>query len=265
MSSRPWFSLLLLVVAVIGCGAPAQPQPVIPPATPQPAVVGTDPEQVRAADVSILFIGNSHTSSHNLPDLVARMIRFQQPGKTVYVRTLGVGHLEDMARNPSFAEELEAAQWKFVVLQAQKISVSGKFEYSRKEGIDFAKRAKARGATPLFYSEWGLKDVPGDGRRNEKIYREMATDSGAGVLPVGRAWDLALFVRPELSLHQGDGNHQSAFGAFLTGCVICGRLTGESPASLAAFPHPEGTEAERKLLAEAAAQALYQFRADGGP
>jgi hypothetical protein len=143
-----------------------------------------------------------------------------------------------------------------VVLQAQKISVSGQFEYSRKEGIDFARRGRDRGARVVFFPEWGLKNKPGDGPRQERVYREMAAASGASVAPVGRAWDLALSRRPDLALHADDGNHQSAAGAFLTACVLAGHLTGDSPAKLAAFPYAGTGEGDRKFLAGFAAEVL---------
>ena len=43
------------------------------------------------------------------------------------------------ARDPRCKEEIETRPWKYVVLQAQKISMSGRFDYSRREGIDLAK------------------------------------------------------------------------------------------------------------------------------
>jgi hypothetical protein len=84
-----------------------------------------------------------------------------------------------------------------------------------------------------------------------------------GVAPVSRAWDLALSRRPELALHAADGNHQSALGAFLTACVLFGRLTGESPAALAPFPYAGASEKDRKFLAGAAAEALAPGAAGG--
>jgi hypothetical protein len=84
----------------------------------------------------------------------------------------------------------------------------------------------------------------------------MARAAGVQVAPVGRAWDLALSRRPDLPLHSADGNHQSRLGAFLTACVLCGRLTGESPADLASFPYPGANEKDRRFLADAAAKAL---------
>jgi hypothetical protein len=258
MGSRPRPVVLGTVLALLtGCQGQADPVPV-DGAAAAPAILGgpSDPKKVRTADVSILFVGNSHTSFHNVPGIVADMIRHRQPGKTVYTHTLMAGHLDDVAKDPACREEIEARPWRFVVLQAQRISASGKFDYSRAEGIDLAKKARARGAAVYFYSEWGLRGVAGDGDRNEKIYREMAKEAGAGVAAVNRAWDLALAERPELPLYASDGNHQSAVGAFLTACVLYGRLTGDGPAGLADLPYASAGEADRRYLADAAGRAL---------
>jgi hypothetical protein len=226
----------------------------------------SDPEKVRSADVSVLFVGNSHTSLHDLPNLVGEMIRFRHPEKTVYSHFVGVSFLEDVAHDARCKEEIESRPWKHLVLQAQKESKSGRFQYSQAEGIEVAKLGKTRGAAVTFFAEWGVKDVAGHGPRIEKVYQEMAAAAGARVAPVGRAWDLALSARPDLPLHEADGNHQTALGAFLTACVLFGRLTDESPAALAPFPYPEVTDADREFLADAAVKALGQKAggADGG-
>lgn len=216
----------------------------------------SDLKKVRTAEFSVLFVGNSHTQMHDLPKLVADMIRFRYPGKSVYSHVVGVSFLEDVARDARCRDEIDTRPWKYVVLQAQKISQSGRFDYSRTEGIDIAKLAKARGAKVYFFAEWGLKDIAGDGPRVEKICREMADASDAKVAPIGRAWDLALAARPDLPMHAADGNHQSALGAFLTACVLFGQLTDESPTPLASFPYPQASEPDRKFLADMAAKAL---------
>src|SRR5262249_43317369 len=153
-----------------GCGGdrPAQP------ARPSLPERKSDLEQVRSADVSILFVGNSHTMMHDLPSLVCKMIRLRHPEKKVYAHVVGVNFLDAVAHDPRCRDEIDTRPWKHVVLQAQRISVSGRHEYSRTEGIDIAKRARARGAAVLFFAEWGLRDVAGDGPRQEKVYQEMA-------------------------------------------------------------------------------------------
>lgn len=248
-------SVVLLLLALVGCGQ-GQPQPPAPSFPVGRNSSGTDGAKVRAADFSILFVGNSHTTSHDLPDLVCRMIRHRLPGKSAYCQVVSVGHLKALASDPHGQQELDAHPWKVVVLQAQEISTSGKFDYSRDTGIDFAKRAKENGAKVFFFSEWGLRGRPDNAPYHEKIYREMAEASGTEVAAVGRAWDLALAERPELPLHDADGNHQSRTGAFLTACVLCGRITGEDPAVLASFPDPDVDEPTRTFLAEIAAKSL---------
>jgi hypothetical protein len=238
-----------IAIASAACGC----KPTAPVGSPDGR---SDPEKVRAADVSILFVGNSHTSMHDVPKLVCEMIRFQHPEKTTYAHAMGVGFLEDVARDPRFRDEIESREWKFVILQAQKISVSGKHDYSRAEGIDFAKAAKTRGATVYFFCEWGLKGVPDNGSRQERVYREMAAEAGVGVAAVNRAWETAFAARPEMPLHDFDGNHQSPTGAFLTAAFLCGTITGESPAPLASFPYEPVSAADRAFLADSAAKAL---------
>ncbi len=135
-------------------------------------------------------------------------------------------------------ELVKSRSWKYLILQAQKISSSGRFNYSRAEGIDLAAFAANRGIDTYFYSEWGLLGVANDGNRVESIYRAMADASGAEVLCVGRAWDIALSKNPTMKLHAGDGNHQNEVGAFLSASVIAASLTGKPAKALESFDYP---------------------------
>jgi hypothetical protein len=50
-----------------------------PSAFERPAVgqlsVKSDPEKVHSADVSMVFVGNSHTGTHDLPGLIGEVAR----------------------------------------------------------------------------------------------------------------------------------------------------------------------------------------------
>ena len=70
-------AILVLFLLLAGCGRQQRPSPVPAPGGGGPvshvlAAAPSDAEKVRSADVSILFVGNSHTMGHNLPDLVCR-------------------------------------------------------------------------------------------------------------------------------------------------------------------------------------------------
>jgi hypothetical protein len=93
------------------------------PSSPGSPVALSDLEKVRAADVSILFVGNSRTAFHDLPNLVCRMIRFRHPKKTVFAHVVWVAFLDDVARDPRCREEIDSRPWQHVVLQAQRISL----------------------------------------------------------------------------------------------------------------------------------------------
>src|SRR5262245_43452793 len=102
----------LTVILLLGCSRDESP-----PGGQNPPRREAKPtlDQVRAADVSILFIGNSHSTVGDLPGLVPEMIRFRHPNKTVVSHHVGVGFLEDVARYPTAKEELESRPWKYVV------------------------------------------------------------------------------------------------------------------------------------------------------
>jgi hypothetical protein len=235
---------------------PVQPGPASSAVVAAPQRAASSEMEVREADFSILFVGNSHTGMHDLPQLIARMIEHRYPGQKVVVQYVPCAFLEDAANNPQCIDEIETRPWKHVVLQAQKISMSGKYNYSRDEGIELASLAKEHGAKAIYYAEWGLKNVAGDGARQAKVYQEMAKESGATVAPIAMAWDLALERKPELKLYSGDGNHQSELGAFLTACVLIGQITGDSPLELAKYPYEHADDAERSFLAQCAEDAL---------
>ena len=181
-TSRQPAVVLFLVLA--GCGDTNTAGPTAPPGAGGGSSRGQSPgdeprgtgrrervrrQKVRTADYSILFVGNSHTTMYDMPNLVCKMIRFRHPMKTTYSHTIPVAFLEDLARNPRSREEVEKRSWKYVVLQAQKISVSGKHNYSRTEGIDFAKFAKTRGAAVYFSPSGNSRTSRATGRGAESI------------------------------------------------------------------------------------------------
>ena len=120
-------------------------------------------------------------------------MEFNRPETSVAAVPFGVRFLEDTALDPSCKAIIESRKWKFVILQAQKISMSGRYEYSTQEGIDIAKLAKAHGATVYFYSEWGRKGVADEGERTHKVYEQMAQAAGVGVVPSG---ELGILLYP---------------------------------------------------------------------
>ena len=224
-----------LLVAACSGGA-GGPSPEAPP-PPQPPQNG---------EVAILMMGNSHTSANNLPGMVAAMVRAARPGRTVVaVEAPGWMFLEERAAHAPSLELLATRRWSAVVLQAQKYSTSGLFDYSTTGAEDLIRESRATGALPVLFPEWPRRDV-NETQRIYDLHVSIARRVPACVAPVGQAWDLALARDPSLVLHAPDGNHSAPAGAFLAALVIATTITGSAPDTL---PELEGFGVDAPLQA----------------
>jgi hypothetical protein len=219
---------------------------------PNGAQVENPPDllDLNEANKRYLFIGNSHTHSHDLPNRVLSLLKFHYPLEKCVVQTFSVGFIDEAARDPAVDKTLATRHWTGVILQAQAISSSGRFNHSTAEGIDLAKRAKETGAETYFFSEWGLQNVADSTARTDRIYRGMAETSGALLIPVGLVWEKVLQDSPDLALYDFDGNHQSALGADLTALVIACSLCDTEPARFKSYVPETASQKQWSMFCE---------------
>ena len=182
-----------------------------------------------AADISVLMMGNSHTSFNGLPAMVAAMVQATTPGKTaVSIEAPGWMFLDERLGDAASLQLIRSRRWSAVVLQAQKYSTSGQFEYSTAEASEWIRLAREAGALPVMFPEWPRRGVP-ETQRIYDLHVTIASKTPACVAPVGQAWDLAQARHPDLALHAGDGNHAVPAGSFLAALVIASTITGKLP------------------------------------
>ena len=187
------------------------------------------------ADITLLFMGNSHTSFNDLTKMVADMVRAGKPGRTVAsVEAPGWMFLEERLHDTASINLLNGQNWSFVILQAQKYSTSGQFDYSTEEAKELIRMSRARHAVPVMFPEWPRRNVD-ETQRIFDLHVSIAQATPACVAPVGQAWDLALQREPSLVLHDSDGNHSAPAGAFLAALVLYATITGLSPLDLPNF------------------------------
>lgn len=187
------------------------------------------------ADISLLFMGNSHTSFNDLTKMVADMVRAGKPGITVSsVEAPGWLFLEERVQDAPSMDLLRSQNWSFVILQAQKYSSSGQFEYSTEEAKELIRISRAQHAVPVMFPEWPRRDVD-ETQRIFDLHVSIAQAEPACVAPIPQAWDLALARDPSLTLHAADGNHSAPAGAFLAALVLYATITGQSPLNLPTF------------------------------
>lgn len=187
------------------------------------------------ADITLLFMGNSHTSFNDLTKMVADMVRVGKPGRSVAsVEAPGWMFLEERVHDTPSIDLLNGQNWSFVILQAQKYSSSGQFDYSTEEAKELIRMSRARHAVPVMFPEWPRRNVDETALIYE-LHVSIAQTEPACVAPIGQAWDLALTRDPTLVLHDSDGNHSAPAGAFLAALVLYATITGSSPLDLPNF------------------------------
>jgi hypothetical protein len=206
------------------------------------------------ADITLLFMGNSHTSANDLTGVVAAMVRTVRPGKTVTsIEAPGWMFLDERLHHAPSLALLRSQRWSAVVLQAQKYSTSGQYSYSTAEAEEFIRMTRAQSGLPVMFPEWPQLNV-NETQRIYDLHVSIAQRQPACVAPIGQAWDLALTRHPSLTLHAPDENHSAPAGAFLAALIIFSTLTNASPLDvpyLAQFSVDANTQARlREIAAE---------------
>jgi hypothetical protein len=181
-------------------------------------------------------MGNSHTASNDLTSLVSDMVRAGKPGRTVAaVVAPGSMFLDERLNDDRSVALLRSQAWSFVILQAQKYSTSGQFDYSTEEAKELIRISRMQRAVPVMFPEWPRRGVD-ETRRIYDLHASIAQAASACVAPIGQAWDLALARHSSLQLHATDGNHAAPAGTFLAALVLYATITGQSPLNLPPFP-----------------------------
>jgi hypothetical protein len=249
-------SLAAIAFALAACGGsggggPAlEPSPLPPPPAPPPGV---------NADITLLFMGNSHTSVHDVPGMVTAMVRAARPGRTVESAVApGWMFLEQRSTDAASLQLLRSREWTFVVLQAQEYSSSGQFEYPIDGAVALVRMARAQHAVPIMFPEWPRRGID-ETRRIFDLHVSIARREPACVPPIPQAFDLAQARDARLVLHEPDGNHSSANGAFLAALVIASTMTGVAPDALPFLDGLGVDAAVQSQLRRAAAETVLVY------
>lgn len=244
-----WPVVLVVGGLLAGCGGGG------PAATADGGWVG-DAGAGRTAQVQVLMMGNSHTQANDLPVRLDAMLRAGLAGRSVGTALApGSMFLDERLADPDSMAALRGRAWTVVVLQAQKYSTSGLYEYSTAEAAALAAEARRLGALPVLFPEWPRRGIAETQRIWEPHVR-IAGQTPACIAPVGQAFDLAAQRLPALVLHASDGNHSSPAGAYLAALVLYATISGGSPLALADAAPPGVDAGTQAALRQVAADAI---------
>ncbi|WP_051386086.1 hypothetical protein [Actinokineospora inagensis] len=185
----------------------------------------------------VLFVGNSFTYFHNLPQQLAVLAR---PEVEVVPRMIAAGGAilgETWPTGPP-AAALRAGT-DFVVLQEQSMLGGGVVvdDIPRpRDPADFHSAVRtavadirAAGAVPALYLTWARRDDPEAQEALTDAYVSIGSELDVAVVPVGLAWQAALSARPEFVLHDEDESHPAPAGSYLAACVFLKTLFNLDP------------------------------------
>jgi len=180
-------------------------------------------------DVRMLFIGNSYTSRNGLPTLVAAIAAASGEPRRIRVKSIVAGGASLRRHwNAGTAQKvLEAEPWDYVVLQEQStLPIKNRSRYHENVRL-FDAEIGSHGAKTVLYLTWPRQNAPQSQETIVNAVEAIAQEIGAAVVPVGRAWQIAMRQAPGLELYVADGSHPSVAGSYLAACVFCVRLFGD--------------------------------------
>lgn len=225
--------MLLVVLSVNGCSSDGASH------SAKLSQLSTMPE----ASYELLFIGNSHSSTNGLPNLVSTLITAVEPETSANAALVpGYRFLDERVNDGVTLETLNARNWTHVFLQAQKYSTSGRYFYSTSAAQDWVKQVKKLNATPIMFPEWPRYRNKTEGQRIYELHLQIANNEAACVAPVGPVWDEFQLRHPDIKLHAPDGNHSNLNGALLTAYVFFQIVTSKPANVLGYLPQIDVSE-----------------------
>ncbi len=184
-------------------------------------------KEVPMKDIKVLFLGNSHTYFNDMPHLLSEICR-QSTGCRADVtmlaysgRTLAWHRSEYFSLR--FALLYGGFDYCFIQQAAHPFPPE---EETLPAGAEIARMCRETGVTPVFSMTWAEKRFPENQQKMISAYEKLATDNGALLSPVGRAWQRLLSEHPEIDLFFRDGEHASPYGDLLIAATHAALVAG---------------------------------------
>ncbi|WP_146151710.1 hypothetical protein [Ahniella affigens] len=198
------------------------------------AVNNLEPPLLNQQD-RMLFIGNSLTSSNNLPGLLSRLAA--QAGKQLDARaqTIGGSSLEDHFRAGNATREIAAGRYPVVVLQQGPSSLPENQIYLRTWTERFDRPIRAAGGRPLLYMVWPDRSRMAYFSDVRDSYRDAALAVQGAFAPAGETWLAAWALDPELAFYSNDDFHPTLLGSYVAALSVFCTVYQQSPEGLPGY------------------------------
>lgn len=177
--------------------------------------------------MNVLFLGNSHTYFHDMPELFARFAE-KTCGEKPRVTMLAYSNRDlDWHRREYFSLRFNLLYggYDYCVIQ-QAAHPYPPAEVTLSIGARIIDLCHRCGVTPIVYMPWAEKRFPENQQKMIDTCERLAADNRALLAPVGRYWQRVLTTREDIDLFHTDGEHAGPYGDFLVAAAFCKLLCG---------------------------------------
>ncbi len=177
-----------------------------------------------AAPLHVLFVGNSLTTTNDLPAMVTALAQAGRRELEVGTVTFDGFSLEDHWNHGAVRQAFASRSWDVAVMQQGPSALPESQVNLRDYATRLAEEARAAGVRPALLTVW-----PESYRRTALSdvivsYRGAAQASGSELFPAGEAWHVAWQCNSRFGLYGPDGFHPSRVGTYTAALVVYGRL-----------------------------------------
>ena len=177
-------------------------------------------------DLSILFIGNSHTFYNDMPLMVRRRAKDRGFACRVTMLAHGGWFLAQHAAEPEVRFNILYGGYDYVVLQ-EHAHPFGPEEKFMEAAAALNGMIREAGSIPVIYECWARKDMPEDQARMNEVHRRVAGATGALLAPVGENWRAFQDGHPDTEMYAEDGAHASAAGSAFAAKILWSVIRGD--------------------------------------
>jgi hypothetical protein len=185
--------------------------------------------------LKVLFVGNSYTYFHNLAQMVSLISDSAQTKIITRKSTIGGANLSEHwlgERGLKTKEIIKNGKFDIVVLQNHSLETINQPERFIKYMNLFCDYIKENNSKPFLYNTWAREKKPEMQLTIDKLYKQIAVNNNATIVPVGRSWEIVKEIDSTLKLYESDGSHPSEIGTFIIACTFVHTLLNEFPESL---------------------------------
>ncbi len=221
---------------------------------------GGPTQSQQPAGMRVLFVGNSLTAAHALPEIVEAFAAAAGEGR-LETRTIAPGgwSLEDHWNGGSARAAVGEGGWDVVVLQQGPSALPESRALLVEYAGRFAGEIRAAGGKPALYAVWPSIDRAFDRDAVRDSYAAAAIRADAMLFPAGEAWRAAWARDAGIPLYGADGLHPTPAGSYLAALVVFRGLYGRTPVGLpSTLDLPSGS----RLIVDPADAAVLQAAAE---